>query len=186
MQNTCLLLIDIQNDYFPGGANPLEGSLEASQRASILLEFFRKNTLPIVHIRHVAIQPGATFFLPDTPGVEIHENVRPKIGELTIHKNFPNAFRNTNLLKHLRQNQIEHLVVCGMMTHMCVDATVRAAVDQSFSCMVAEDACATKKLEYQGETIPAHHVHLAFLAALKAAYAKVSTVTDILSSLQEV
>ena len=182
--NTALLIIDIQNDYFPEGKNPLVGSLEASLKAKTLLEHFRQANLPIVHVRHVSVRKGASFFLPGSPGAEIHDNVRPKIGERTIHKNFPNAFRNTDLQKLLRQNNYERLVICGMQTHMCVDASVRAASDFGFECLVAHDACATKDLSFEDALIPAQQVHLAFLAALNAAYASVLSVDEVIVQLR--
>jgi nicotinamidase-related amidase len=181
--NTALLIIDIQNDYFPEGKNPLEGSLEAAQKARLLLEYFRQTGLPVFHIRHTSIRPGATFFLPGTPGMEIHESVHPGPAEQIIPKNFPNSFRNTNLETQLRQNGTERLVICGMMTHMCVDATVRAASDLGFECWLADDACATKTLRFDEEIIPAHQVHLAFLAALKGTCAQVCPVDQMILKL---
>ena len=68
---TALVLVDIQNDYFPGGTMELEGSAEASLRAKELLSHFRQARLPLIHIQHVSTRPGATFFLPDTDGVKI-------------------------------------------------------------------------------------------------------------------
>ena len=170
---TALILIDIQNDYFEGGANPLVGSREASLRAKALLEDFRARSLPVVHIRHLSTRPDSTFFIPGTPGAEIHENVAPVAGEKVIEKNFPNSFRDTDLLDYLRSEDITDLVVCGMMTHMCVDATVRAAKDFGFSCTVIGDACATKELEIDGRTLPAADVQTAFLAAMNYFYATV-------------
>ncbi len=183
--NTALLLIDLQNDYFPEGRNPLEGSPEAVRQARRLLETFRQRGLPLVHIQHLALSPTASFFLPDTAGVQIHPEVQPAPGETVIEKHFPNSFRDTPLLEHLHKLSIEQLVICGMMTHMCVDATARAAYDFGFECQVAQDACATKTLSIAGQTVPAGQVHYAFLAALQAAYASVLTVTDILSQLTE-
>ena len=110
---TALLLIDIQNDYFPGGKMELEGSLEASLRAREILAFFREKAWPLVHIQHVAIRPGATFFLPDTEGVKIHQNVEPLLGEVVFQKNYPNSFRDTPLLEHFREKQVDQVVVCG-------------------------------------------------------------------------
>lgn len=179
---TALLLIDIQNDYFPGGKMELEGSLEASLRAGEILAFFREKALPIVHIQHVAARPGATFFLPDTEGVKIHSNVAPLPGEVVFQKNYPNGFRDTPLLDHLRKEGVDHVVVCGMMTHMCVDATVRAAFDYSQQVTVVHDACATRALTFGEQSIPAAQVHGAFLAALGFIYAKVISAADLLLS----
>ena len=85
------------------------------------------------------------FFLPNTEGVHIHESVRPLREETVIVKHYPNSFRETNLLEQLKRFNIEHVVV-WMMTHMCIDATVRVAFDFGFQCTVIHDACATKDL----------------------------------------
>ncbi|MEI6208380.1 MAG: cysteine hydrolase family protein [Desulfuromonadales bacterium] len=178
--STALLLIDIQNDYFPGGRMDLVGSNEAAGAAARLLAVFRKTSWPIFHIQHISAQPGATFFVPGTAGVEIHPSVTPLPGEPVIIKHFPNSFRETGLQEQLRLSGIGTLLVCGMMTHMCVDATVRAAFDLGFTCTIAQDACATRDLTFYGEIISARQVHGAFLAALGAVYANVRTTDDIL------
>jgi nicotinamidase-related amidase len=177
MMNTALMLIDIQNDYFPGGSMELDGSIEASLNAKKALSFFREKNLPIVHIQHFSVRPGSTFFLPNTDGVNIHPNVIPLADESVIEKNYPNSFRNTPLSDVLSKKQINHLVIAGMMTHMCVDATTRAAFDYGFQCTLLHDACATRTLVFEDKTIPAQHVHYAFLSALNGVYAKV-TRTD--------
>jgi nicotinamidase-related amidase len=178
---TALILVDIQNDYFPGGKMELERSVEASLQARQLLAMFRKRQLPLVHVQHLSSRTGATFFIPDTDGVRIHENVQPLENEVVIHKHYPNSFRDTGLLTYLHDEHVKRLVVCGMMTHMCIDATTRAAFDYGFECLVAEDACATRALTHKGQSIPAHYVNLAFLAALNALYARVLTTEEIIS-----
>jgi nicotinamidase-related amidase len=178
-----LILIDIQNDYFPGGKMELEGSPEASLQAAKLLAGFRARGLPLVHIRHVSNRPGATFFVSGTEGVNIHANVAPHAGETVLQKNFPNSFRGTKLLEHLRGLGVDHLVIAGMMTHMCVDATTRAAFDLGFSCSLAHDACATRALTFGDERVPATQVHAAFVAALAGLYAKVESAAAIAAQL---
>ena len=180
---TALLLIDIQNDYFPGGKNPLEGSLEASLQAKAAVEYFRTHKLPVVHVQHISTRTGATFFLPNTPGAEIHDNVRPLPGETVIQKHYPNSFRETALLDCLRKEGVTRLVICGMMTHMCVQAGTRAAADLGFECTVLSDACATKALTFEGKVTPAEQVHASSLAALAAAYAKVMKVDELLTKI---
>ena len=179
--NTALLLIDIQNDYFPGGTMELADPDKAAGNARLLLQKFRKDNLPIVHIRHIATKPTATFFLPGTPGAEIHAGVNPEADEKIIIKHFPNSFRETELLDHLKGKGISTLVICGMMTHLCVDATVRAAKDFGFNCIVIGDACATKELEIRGEHVRARDVHNAFLSALNGTYAEVKTAAEYLA-----
>lgn len=181
---TALLLVDLQNDYFPGGAMELEGSLQAARQARRLLDFFRESGWPLVHIQHVAADAGATFFLPGTAGVEPYAGTAPLAGERVIQKHFPNAFRETPLLEHLRSLEIGRLVIGGMMTHMCVDAAVRAAADLGFQVLVAADACATRALTHAGTTVPAAHVQAAFLSAFRA-YGRVLTTDEVLGVLQE-
>jgi nicotinamidase-related amidase len=179
-----LLLIDRQNDYFPGGKMELEGSEKAAEMANRLLEFFRKKQLSIFHVQHLSIRPGATFFIPHTLGVEFHTQVKPRDGETMIPKHFPNGFRETDLLLHLQQQGIRRLVMAGMMTHMCVDATIRSAADLGFECLIAGDACATRKLIWNKHEVSAADVQSAFLAVLNVTYGRVSNVNTIIEELQ--
>lgn len=172
-EKTALLIIDIQNDYFPGGKMELVGSPEAAEKAAELLAAFRRSKLPVVHIQHISTRPGSTFFLPDTPGAEIHPSVAPNENETVFQKHYPNSFRETPLLEYLRSNNITNLVIAGMMTHMCIDATTRAAWDYGFKCTVVAPACATKDLTVLGHTTQAEQVHYSFLAALNGTYAQV-------------
>lgn len=182
--NTALLLIDIQNDYFPNGRMPLEKSTEACQKARELLLAHRSNQRTIVHVQHISTRPDAVHFLPCTKGIEFHPDVQPLKNEIIVKKHYPNSFKDTNLLNHLLKNQIKHLVIAGMMTHMCVDATVRAAYDLGFSCTLLHDACATKNLEFNSMLIPAQSVHTAFVAALQPLYANVLTTREYLQQIE--
>ncbi|MGW8250953.1 MAG: cysteine hydrolase family protein, partial [Anaerolineales bacterium] len=166
------------------GKMELAGSPQACQRAQQLLDSFRRSRQPIVFIQHVAARPGASFFLPDTTGVEIHPTIKPQPGETVFQKHYPNSFRETPLLDHLRADQISRLLICGMMTHMCVDATVRAAYDFGFQCLVAGDACATRDLQFDGQKVPADYVHRSFLAALNGTYADVMDSSAVLAAVE--
>lgn len=181
--NTALLLIDIQNDYFPNGRMPLEKSTDACQKAQEVLHAYRAKQLPIVHVQHISTRPDAVHFLPCTKGVEFHPDVQPQKSETIVKKHYPNSFKDTNLLNHLVKNKINHLVIVGMMTHMCVDATVRAAYDLGFTCTVLHDACAAKNLEFNSMIIPAQSVHNAFLAALQPLYGNVVSTKDYLHAI---
>src|SRR3954464_6695049 len=179
MADTALLIIDLQNDYFPGGAMELEGADAAAANAGRALAKFRSEGLPVFHVKHLSIRPGSTFFLPGTPGVAIHDAVLPREGETVVEKNFPNAFRATALQNYLDKHKIKSLVVAGMMTHMCVDASVRQATDLGYKVTLLADACATRAQAFGGETIAARQVHGAFLAALNGFYAKVVNTHEL-------
>lgn len=176
-----LVLVDIQNDYFAGGNMELVSMDAAAEMASVVLESFREQKKPIYHVQHLSTRQGATFFIPGTEGVKTHASVAPKDGESLIQKNFPNGFRDTALLETLRGDAVERLVICGAMSHMCIDATIRAAFDLGFSCTVISDACATRDLQFEGKTVPAKDVHAAFMAALAVPYASIVTARKLVS-----
>jgi nicotinamidase-related amidase len=182
MLKTALLVIDIQNDYFPGGKYPLVNPLEAAQRAYMILQCFREQGGHHVHIQHISTEPDATFFISGDRGTDIHDSAAHFEGEPIVYKHEPNSFLNTNLLELLRGWEIERVVITGMMTHMCVDATARAASDFGFQVILAEDACATRDLKYGDTIIPAEYVHKAFLAALKS-YGRVMKSEQIIALL---
>lgn len=177
-----LLIIDIQNDYFAGGAMQLVGSEEAGAVAAGILAEFRSRELPVINVQHIATGVGATFFRPGTIGAEIHASVAPAPGETVIVKHFPNAFRETELLETLQGIDCTELVVVGMMTHMCIDTTVRAANDLGFKVTLVEDACATKDLTHNGRTTAAAEVQTAYMAAIDGSFANVVNSRDLLRS----
>jgi nicotinamidase-related amidase len=182
MTNTALLLIDIQKDYFPGGKMELANPLEAAKKAYMILQCFREHSGHHVHIQHISNNPNATFFISGDRGTDIHDSVAHFEGEPIVYKHFPNSFRETKLLELLKAWEIERVVITGMMTHMCVDATARAAADFGFQVWIAEDACATRDLKFNETTIPSEHVHKAFLAALKS-YGQVMPSEQIIAQL---
>ena len=185
MPERALVVIDIQNDYFPGGAMELEGADAAAANASRALARARQEDLPVFHVRHLSTRPGATFFIPGTRGAEIHAAVRPQSGERVIEKNFPNSFRGTELERALKDAGVKELVVAGMMTHMCVDTTVRAAADLGFACSLAADGCATRALQFAGRNVEAEQVQLAYLAGLDGAFAAVRPTGELCAALAQ-
>ncbi len=168
-QKTALLLIDIQEFYFPGGSLQLENPEKAGMNAGLLLEEFRKKKCPVYHVKH-------NF----EPGGNIHPYVKPIEGERVFSKNQVNAFLETDLLEVLHGDSIESLVICGMQTHMCVEAAVRAAHDFGFDCILIEDACATRSLQYEEHIIPAVNVHFSSIQTLLS-YARVMSTAGFLN-----
>jgi len=179
---TALLVIDIQNDHFPGGKLPLVNPLEAAQKAYMLLQCFREQGGKHVHIQHISKNPDAGYFISGDRGTDIHDSAAHFEGEPIVYKHEPNAFLNTELLELLRSWQIERLVICGMMTHLDVNATVRAAADLDFQIIIAEDACATLDLQEGDSIIPAQQVQKTSLDALKP-YGRVMKSEEILALL---
>ncbi|MGB2907766.1 MAG: cysteine hydrolase family protein [Candidatus Aminicenantaceae bacterium] len=172
LENAALLIIDIQNFYFPEGRLPLAEPEKAGRNAQALLQAFREKGKLVVHVRH-------NF----EPGGEIHADVAPKAGEKVISKDNANAFKDTDLLEFLKANEIKTVVICGMQTHMCVEAGARAASDLDFEVIVAHDACATRALKFGDLEVSAQDVHASTLSALSGSYAEVVDTVAILKRL---
>ena len=154
-----LILIDIQNVYFTPGPLLLYKPAEAARNAAKILRKFRDEGKPVIHIRH-------NFKMLSG----IHNTVKPLEGEKIILKEQPSSFLGTDLREYLEELGITSLVVCGMMSHMCVDTTVRACQDSGYEVT----------LIYNGRKIDAKTVHEVFMASLDGMFAKVLKTGDYL------
>lgn len=160
---TALLIVDIQNFYFPGDGPGLVNAEQASVNAKEILNIFRDKNQLVVHVRHKS-----------NKGFEIHKNVEPLINEKVITKEEVNSFQGTDLLEYLKSNNISRLVIIGMQTQMCVEAAIRAGYDFGFECFVIHDACATRDVKFMDKTVKAEDVQTAILATITdGGYAKV-------------
>lgn len=173
-----LVLIDLQNDYFPGGRYELHRSEQAVEQAEKILRFFRTWALPVFHVQHVHLAENAPFFVQGTEGSQIHERVSPHQGEPVIVKHAPDSFFQTNLKQELEQRKVNQLVVCGMMTHMCVDSTIRTAGNFGYNVIMIEDACATRALKWKERALSASMVQAVFAAALNKRFAEIMTASE--------
>ncbi len=182
---SALILVDIQNDYFPGGKNELFMPEEAAGHAKVLLDYFRKKNLDIFHIQHVSTNEKTGFFLLNTEGADIYPLVSPKLSEPVLVKHTPDSFLGTGLEQQLRAHKIELLVICGMMSHMCIDTTVRAAKSLDFNILLAEDACTTKELMWNDTLITANTVQNTMMAALNGTFAQVEKTETIIRLLNK-
>jgi len=169
-QKSALVLIDIQDFYFPGGALPLENPEAAGINAGLLLQDFRSRGELVVHVRH-EFEPGGS----------IHDFVSPVEGETVFSKKDVNAFLNTGLKDYLDENNVSQLVICGMQTHMCVEAAVRAAHDYGYEVVLVRDACATRALQYDDKIVTAENVHLSTLKTLSGNYCRIVTTDEWLT-----
>lgn len=176
-----LVLVDIQNEYFKGGKMELHRPEQAAENAARALGYFRAAGLPVFHVRHVNDRPGASTFLPGSPSADIHASVAPIKGEPVVVKRKPSSFLGTGLAEELRRLGIGHIVVCGMMSHMCIDTTVRSAQEHGFTATVLEDACTTMNLAWQGAALPAETVHSVIMASLNGMFARVQATGDYLA-----
>jgi nicotinamidase-related amidase len=181
MSRRALVLIDLQNDYFPGGKWPLVGIEAAADNAAQLLAAARAAGDVVVHVRHEFPSPDAPFFTPNSAGAQTSGKVLPQAGEPVVLKNHVNSFKETDLQAILQQHGVDEVVICGAMSHMCVDAGTRAASDLGYRCLVVHDACATHDQKFADRVVPAADVHAAFMAALGFGYAKLVSTEEYLA-----
>jgi nicotinamidase-related amidase len=181
MSNNALIVVDIQNDYFPGGKWLLAGVEAAADNAARIIAGAREKGDLVMHIRHETPSPDAPFFVPGSEGAQLHPKAAALPEETVILKHFMNPYRETELLDVLKARNIETVTVIGNMSHMCIDAVTRASDDFGFKTTVIHDACATHDLEFNGVTVPAAHVHAAFMAALRFGYASVMSADEYLA-----
>lgn len=179
MSKRAVVVIDLQNEYWPNGGLPLENIEGAAANAARVIAHGRGAGDLVVNVRHE--MPGGPVFVPGSEGAAINAVVAPGESEPVITKNFPNSFRETGLKDLLNEKGIEEVVVVGAMSHMCVDATVRAANDLGYRTVTIHDACATRDLEFNGATVPAAHVHTALMAAFEFAYGEVVATDDFIA-----
>lgn len=181
MSQHAVVVVDLQNEYLPTGKLGLTGIEQALANAARVIAQAREHKLPVIHIRHESLEADAPIFQAGTPNVDIIEQVAAQAGEAVITKNYPNAFRQTKLKQTLDQQGIEAITVIGAMSHMCIDATARAAADFGYQVTVVHDACATLDLEFGGQVVPAAQVHAAEMAALAFGYAKLVSTGEYLA-----
>lgn len=181
MSKRALVIVDLQNDYFPGGKWTLEGTDAAADNAAKVLADARARGDLVVHVRHESTEPNPAFFAPGSEGAAIHKKVINQGNEPVVVKNHINSFRETDLKSILDKNGVDRVTVVGAMSHMCVDGITRAAVDFGYDTTVIHDACATLDLEFDGITVPAKHVHAAFMSALGFGYATLRSTKDYLA-----
>jgi nicotinamidase-related amidase len=182
VKKRALIVIDIQNDYFPGGKWTLDNMDAAADNAARVIAAARAAGDLVVHVRHEFASADAPFFTPGSEGARTHEKVLPAQGEAVVLKHHVNSFRETDLEDILDRNGVEDVVIAGAMSHMCIDAATRAANDLGYGVTVIHDACASRDLEFDGAVVPAAKVHAAYMSALGFAYAKTVSTDDFVGA----
>lgn len=179
LADTVLVVIDAQHEYI-GGHLPLAGVDAALDEIGRLLERARALGTPVIHVVHHG--KGGGVFAPGTRGVEIAAPAAPAPGEPVLTKSLPNAFASTDLADRLHALHRSSLVLAGFMTHMCIEATARGAIDLGLKATVVSAATATRDLRdpLSGLTIPAAEVHRNALAALADRFATIVASSDLL------
>lgn len=180
--NTALILIDIQQGFYDSKWGK-RNNPRAEQRASELLEFFRKNNLSLFHIQHLSTEPDSP--LRGKPGSNIQSIVKPKRGEIVINKSVNSAFIGTDLKERLEKDHIETVIFAGLTTDHCVSTTARMAGNYGFKAIVISDATATFDRRFKGKYFTAKQMHEMALASLNNEFAQIMTTKEVLKILKD-
>lgn len=180
-----LLVIDVQNEYFTG-VLPVtypEGSLGNILKA---MDTALGSGVPVVVIRHTSTQPGAKAFVRNTPGWELHEEVRRRVHDLLVEKKFPGSLTGTGLEEWLRKEEVDTVAVCGYMTQMCCDTTARQAFHAGFSVEFLSDATGTLSIKNDAGSVKDEELHRAILVTQAMRFSKVLTAADWIRNISAV
>ena len=141
-----LLVIDLQNDYFPGGKFPLWNTDAVLKNIERAIETANAHGIPVIHIQHIANSRmgSAPFFNEGTPGADIHPRILAAAPKAPIVvKEFADSFEKTTLEATLTKLGVTELLICGMMTQNCVTHTAISKAAEKYSVSVLVDCCTT-------------------------------------------
>jgi nicotinamidase-related amidase len=179
--DTVLLVIDVQcaiDDPIWGPRN----NPEAETRIAALLAAWRAARMPIVHVRHDSTAAESPY-RPDRLGNAFKPEAMPQAGEIVVPKHVNSAFIGTELEERLAERGATTLIVCGVLTHNSVEATVRHAGNLGYRVFVAADACWSVDVrDLTGRVWPAEDVHQLSLAVMHREYAMVSDTAALVSA----
>lgn len=177
LREAVVIIIDAQREYTEGKLR-LAGVEAALRQTGRLLARARAAGVPIIHIQQVSA-PGRPVFDPSGPFVDFAPEAKPLPGELVITKKLPNGFAGTTLDAELNRLGRKELILSGYMTHMCISATARSALDHGYHATVIADACATRDLPgSDGTTVPATDIHRIALVELADRFATLVPTLD--------
>ena len=138
-----LLVIDVQNDYFPGGKFPLWNAEVVLQYVERAIAKASASGVPVIHVQHVANEE-APFFHEGTAGADIHPRILAAAPTApVIVKAFADGFEKTTLEETLTRLGVTELLVCGMMTQNCVTHTAISEAAEKYAVTVLPDCCTT-------------------------------------------
>ena len=141
-----LIVIDVQNDYFPEGNFPLWNTLAVTERIIDCIQRARAKDIPVILVQHIVLpeKGPAPFFNAGTEGARIHQRILEAAPDApVVVKEFADSFHQTRLEEILSQLQVEELLVCGMMTHNCVTHTAISKAAEKYKVTVLSDCCTT-------------------------------------------
>ncbi len=170
-------MIDVQNEYFPGGALPVTYPRDTLPQVTSAMDAAREAAVPVITVQHSSA-PGAKAFARDSEGWQLHPEVGAREADLHFEKALPGAFTGTPLEGWLRERGVDTLVIAGYMTQMCCDTTARQAVHRGFGVEFLSDATGTLDFSNQAGAVSAEELHRAILVTQQWRFSRVLTARE--------
>ncbi len=184
MRKSALLIIDVQKG-FDGPHWGNRNNLDAETNMSLLLNEWRNQNFPIIHVQHCSVEPNSPL-RPELPGNAFKNEVKPLPGEKQFTKSVNSAFIGTGLEEYLHHQSIEALVTVGLTTDHCVATTVRMAANLGFEVVVVEDATATfERIGHDGKHYSAEQIHDVTLVSLNNEFCQIMTTEEVINRISD-
>lgn len=181
---TALLVIDFQNEYFPGGRMPIADADSALRQTRRLIDLADRHRIRVIHVQHV-LPAGAPLFAEDGNTVKFVDAMQPRQGELVVKKDAVSVFAGASaatIEKALKEAGADTLVIAGLQTHACVAGAARDAAARGYQVIVSSDATATRDLDLRdGSRLGAAQLHASALAEIEDTFGDVLSTDQILS-----
>ncbi|MBU1094230.1 MAG: cysteine hydrolase [Firmicutes bacterium] len=133
MNHTALIVVDLQNTLVE--LKPFDFDLVLSN-IKLLIEANRAQNNLTIFIQHT--EDGGDEFNEGSHGWDLYDQITPNSNELVMIKKFNSAFKNTQLNEYLHSNKISRLIIVGMQTEYCIDATIKSAFDLGYEIIIPE------------------------------------------------
>ena len=182
---TAVLVIDFQNEYFPGGRMVIPDGASALENTRRLIKAADAKGIRVIHVQHV-LPAGAPLFAEAGKTAQFHPDMQPRTGETVVQKDNVSVFAGASAAvmdRTLKEAGIDTLIVTGLMTHACVSGAARdaAAAPRGYRVIVSSDATATRDLQLAtGTRIDHKTLHAASLATVEDTYGDVMTTDAII------
>jgi nicotinamidase-related amidase len=182
-----LIVIDVQNEYFDGGALPITDPSPTQSLANIgrAMDKATERGVPTVVVRHTEQDADAGMFREGSETWRLRREVDERPRDHLVEKSLPGSFTDTTLADILASSDVDTVSIVGYMTHMCVDTTAREAAHRGFSVEILSDATGTLALENRGGVATGEELHRSTLVAQGQFFADIVSTDEWLSRLDD-
>ena len=139
MTSKALILVDFENEWTDKSSDYFVGDIsDVIKKTNKLIDFCRKNGYKIIFTTHVE-KDSDSAFASNSKNVEIIKELHKQDSDVLITKNKTSPFYKTNLDKELKG--IKEIVICGILTNLCVRSLAQDAYDREFQITIIKDCC---------------------------------------------